>query len=226
MMPDTSAERDVRIAGRSLARAGLVHAYGHCSTRIDELSILVSPPRPLGLVASGEPCQVVPMDGPLPEGVLGEVRVHRAIYRRRPEVRGIVRAMPPNVMTLGALAVSPKARHGFGSYFYPCPPIHPDPQLLRSEEQAEAAATSMGSARALILRANGCVVAGETLAEAVVLTWYLEDAARIELAARSANLGDAGLLDVVAAAERATWSGQIRERMWDYLAQGDPEAAG
>ena len=69
--------RRVRMAGRALARAGLVHAYGHCSQRIDERSFLVSPPKPLGLVGADEPCAVVPLDGPLPEGVLGEVRIHR-----------------------------------------------------------------------------------------------------------------------------------------------------
>jgi HCOMODA/2-hydroxy-3-carboxy-muconic semialdehyde decarboxylase len=217
--------REIRIAARSLGRAGLVHAYGHCSLRLDADTILVSPSRPLGMVAPGEDCLVVPLDGPLPEGVLGEVRVHRAIYRRRPDVGGIVRAMPPNVMTLAAAGIGPRARHGFGAYFHPAPPVYGDPQLLRSDAQAEAAAACMGDARAVLMRGNGCVVAGASLAEAVVLTWYLEDAARVELAARAAGLAETGLLDAEQAQARATWSGQIRERMWDYLAQGDPEAA-
>ena len=80
--------RRVRMAGRALARHGMVHAYGHCSARIDADTFLVSPPRPLGMVSVGEECSVASVNGPLPEGVLGEVRIHRDIYRRRPDVHG------------------------------------------------------------------------------------------------------------------------------------------
>ena len=102
-MPRPSAAQEdlVGQAGRALARHGLVHAYGHCSLRLDAGHFLVSPAKPLGLVADGDICSVVPLDGPLPEGVLGEVRIHREIYRRRPEVGGVVRSMPQRVMTLG-----------------------------------------------------------------------------------------------------------------------------
>ena len=41
------------------------------------------------------------------------------------------------------------------------------------------------------MRGNGVVAAGESLQSAVVLTWYLEDAARVELAALSAGLAHA-----------------------------------
>jgi HCOMODA/2-hydroxy-3-carboxy-muconic semialdehyde decarboxylase len=63
--------RRVRMAGRALARHGMVHAYGHCSARIDADTFLVSPPRPLGMVTAGEECAVASVHGPLPEGVLG-----------------------------------------------------------------------------------------------------------------------------------------------------------
>ena len=59
----------VRVAARALGRAGRVHAYGHCSARIDAERFLVCPPRPPGLVAPGEPCVTVPVSGGLPEGV-------------------------------------------------------------------------------------------------------------------------------------------------------------
>ena len=81
-------DEPVRITA-ALGRAGLVHAYGHCSARIDATSFLVAPSRPLGLVRPGERCTVVPLDGDLPEGVLPEVRIHREIYRRRPDVGGV-----------------------------------------------------------------------------------------------------------------------------------------
>ncbi len=213
----------VRTAARALARAGLVHAYGHCSARLDADSFLVSPARPLGLVALGETCTVVPLAGDLPAGVLGEVRIHREIYHRRPDVGGVVRSMPPKAMSLGAMGLTARARHGFGCYFHPAPPLWNDVQLVRSDEQAEGVAALLGQGRAVVMRGNGLVTAGASLEEAVVLAWYAEDAARVEMDFLHAGAEAAEPIGTDAAAARATWSGQIRERMWDYLSAGDPE---
>ncbi|MBL8268382.1 class II aldolase/adducin family protein [Steroidobacter sp.] len=207
----------IRTAGWALSRHGLLHAYGHCSVRTSATTFRVSPSKPLGLVTESDACHEVSLDGPLPEGVLGEVRAHREIYRLRPEVNGIVRCMPPKVMSLGALRRVPRPRHGFGSYFYPSPVLWDDPQLLRDDEQARRFAVAIGQSRAILMRGNGAVIVGESLEAAVVLAWYLEDAARVELDALSAGLADEGLLTESDAKLRATWSGRILERMWDFL---------
>ena len=215
------------MAARALARAGLVHAYGHCSARIDADSFLVCAPNPMGLIEPGENGSVVPVEGPLPEGVLGEVRIHQQIYRRRPDVGGVVRSMPMNVMALSTMAKTPKARHGFGSYFAPEPPLWDDPLLIRSDEQAAALADLLGGGRALVMRGNGCVTAGGTLEEAVVFAWYLEDAARVELEVLKCGEADAAPVMTPEQVEiRAVGTGRIYERMWEYLTDGDPEAAG
>jgi HCOMODA/2-hydroxy-3-carboxy-muconic semialdehyde decarboxylase len=215
--------KKIRIAGRALARAGLLHAYGHCSARLNEKEFLVSPGKPLALIAPGEACSVVTINDPLPDGVLGEVRIHREIYRLRPDVNGIVRSMPPKAMALGTMKATPKARHGFGAYFHPAPTLWDDPQLLRSDDQAAALAKQMGHGRCIFMRGNGVVIAGASLEEAVVLTWYAEDAARIELECMAAGNTNTGLLTADEAAQRSTWSGRILERMWDSLTHGDPE---
>ncbi len=214
------------MAARALARAGLVHAYGHCSARIDADSFLVCASNPMGLIKPGEDGSVVPVKGPLPEGVLGEVRIHQQIYQRRPDVGGVVRSMPMNVMALSAMAKTPRARHGFSSYFAPEPPLWDDPLLLRSDEQAAALAGLFGDGRALIMRGNGCVTAGETLEDAVVFTWYLEDAARVELEVLKCGEADTAPVMTPEQVEiRAVGTGRIYERMWEYLTDGDPEAA-
>lgn len=221
----TDLARCVRIAARAIGRHGLAHAYGHCSARIDGGTFLVCPPQPMGLIAPADACTAVSLDGPLPDGVLGEVRIHREIYRLRPDVGGIVRFMSPKAMSLGALGLVPRPRHGFGSYFYPEPALWDDPQLLRSDEQAKALAITLGKNAGILMRGNGVVTAGASLEEAVVLAWYLEDAARIELDALTACRADAGpYLSKDEAGARATWDGRIRERMCDYLTAGDPEA--
>lgn len=224
--PDSGQQALVRVAARALARANLVHAYGHCSARIDADHFLVCAARPMGLIEPGEPGTVVQVHGELPEGVLGEVRIHQHIYRLRPDVGGVVRSMPPTVMTLSTARVTPQPRHGMGSYFSPAVPLWDDPQLVRSDAQARGVAETLGAARAVAMRGNGAVVAAESLMHAVVLTWYLEDAARIELQLRSAGLANEGpTLALEEAARRAVGTGRIYERMWEYLSAGDPEAA-
>jgi len=214
----------VRKMARALARGGLVNAYGHCSVRLDDRSFLVCAPKPMGMIAAGEPGSVVPVDGPLPEGVLGEVRMHQQIYKRRPDVKAISRFLSPNVMALAGLGVTPKARHGFGSYFYPQVPFWSDPGLIRNEPAAIGVAETLGKAAGVVVGINGAVTAGETHEQAVTLAWFLEDSARVELAALAAGLADkAPRMNEEQAQNRATWQGRIAERMWDHLTAGDPE---
>jgi HCOMODA/2-hydroxy-3-carboxy-muconic semialdehyde decarboxylase len=221
-----SDQRLVRVAARGLAKANLVHAYGHCSMRLDARHFLVCAARPMGLIAVGENGVVVPVHGELPEGVLGEVRIHQQLYQRRPDVGGIVRSMPRDVMTLSVARVTPRPRHGLGSYFSPEVAFWDDVQLVRTEAQAIGVAETLGKLTALAMRGNGAVVVAPTLEQAVVLTWYLEDAARIELALRCAGLGaDGPQLSVDEASLRAVSTGRIFERMWEYLTTGDVEAS-
>ncbi len=224
-LPDDSTDdnRLLRMASRALARAGLVTAYGHVSLRIDDNAFLVSAPMPLGLITV-ERGTVVPVHGDLPEGVLGEVRAHQAIYRRRPDVRAIARVLPPSVRALSALGRTTRSLDGVGSYFAPAPPLWNDPQLARDHERAEGLAQTHGEAPAGVMRGNGAIVVADTLPKAVVLARYLEDASALDLAVRAAG-NDPVELTVQEAAARALWTGDIAERMWAYLTHGDPESS-
>ncbi len=214
----------VRMAARAMGRAGLVHAYGHCSARTDEAHFLVCPSRPMGLVAAGEPCPLVPVEGALPEGVLGEVRIHQHIYQARPEAGAVIRFMSPNVMALAAMGIVPQMRHGFGTYFAPAVGLWNDIQLIRDDERAAGVVAAMGSSAGVLMRGNGAVVSGRTIEEATMLAWYLEDMCRIEIAAMSCGKAEtAPQISADAAAMRAIFSGGLVERMWDYLTAGDPE---
>jgi HCOMODA/2-hydroxy-3-carboxy-muconic semialdehyde decarboxylase len=178
----------------------------------------------MGLISAGEPGSIVNVEGALPEGVLGEVRIHQHVYAQRPDVQAICRFMSPNVMALAAMGQAPIARHGFSSYFYPTVPMWTDPRLVRNDDAARQVADVMGQAPALILSVNGAVTAAATLEQAVALAWFLEDAARVELAVRSAGGADVRIYaDAAQAAERATWQGRIAERIWEFLSAGDPE---
>jgi HCOMODA/2-hydroxy-3-carboxy-muconic semialdehyde decarboxylase len=224
-------QRTVRLAARALARAGLVHAFGHCSVRLDAATFLVCAARPMGLIEDGDSGTVVGVDGPLPAGVLGEVRMHQQIYRRRSDVGAICRFMSPHVMALAATGKTPRARHGFGAYFYPQPPMWPDPQLVRNDTSAQAVAETLGGAPAIVVGVNGAVTAAADMPRALTLAWFLEDSARVELAVQAAGgAAHTTFADAEAASQRATWEGRIAERMWELLTHepanstaGDPQ---
>jgi HCOMODA/2-hydroxy-3-carboxy-muconic semialdehyde decarboxylase len=207
----------VQKAARALARAGLVHAYGHCSLRLDAEQFLVCAAMPMGLIGK-EPGKVVPVTGPLPEGVLGEVRAHQAIYARRPDVQGICRIMPPTVMALSTQHIVPAPRHGIGAYFHPGPMLWDDPRLLRDDENACSLADALGAHNAIIMRGNGAITVGDSLEKAVTLSWFLEDAARVEREVRAMGLApESGLLSQDEITARQLWSGGVVERMWAWL---------
>jgi HCOMODA/2-hydroxy-3-carboxy-muconic semialdehyde decarboxylase len=217
-------QRQLRIAARAIGRNGLAHAYGHCSQRLDENYFLVCASRPMGLIKPGESGTVVPIKGQLPENVLGEVRLHQQIYQRRPDVSAVVRSMPPSVMALGTSCRVPKARHGMGCYFGEGAALWNDPQLVRDDQLASAVIETMGSRNAVVMRGNGLVVAAGSLLNAVSLTWYLEDAAKLELSVLSAGLEcESIVLSPQERERRAVSAGGIFERMWDYLTASDPE---
>lgn len=206
-------------ASRALSRAGLVHAYGHASIRLDEHHFLVTPSVPLGLVDSDDPGHVVAIDGPLPADVAGEVLAHQQIYTRRTDVNAICRVQPPKLMSLSTMGRVPAIRHGFGAYLSTA--YWHDPQLARTPQLAEQLSLCLADGNAVVMRGNGAIVVADSIERAVVLAWYLEDAARVELDVMHAD-ADAGLeFTPEEARSRATWSGAIVERMWDYLTSAD-----
>jgi HCOMODA/2-hydroxy-3-carboxy-muconic semialdehyde decarboxylase len=217
--PDSAADV-IKVASRAIARAGLAHAYGHCSVRLDSSQFLVSPAKPLGMICCADLPVRVPIEGPLPQDVLGEVRIHQQIYRSRSDVGGIVRFQSPKLVSLSALGRSPSVRHGLGSYFAPQPPFWNDPRLIRDDERAAAVAVILSTARAIVLRGNGAVAVGSSLQQACVLSWYLEDAARVELDVLASG-EPAVVFTPEESAERAIMQGRIFERMWDWLTRDE-----
>jgi HCOMODA/2-hydroxy-3-carboxy-muconic semialdehyde decarboxylase len=207
----------VRQAARALGRGGLVHAYGHCSLRLDEGHFLVCAPVPMGMVGD-RPGSVVPVEGALPAGVLGEVRAHQAIYRARADVQAVCRIMPPALMALSTQGIVPAVRHGIGAYFAPDLPLWDDPRLLRDDASAARLAEALSVAAAIVMRGNGAIVVADGLEKAVTLSWFLEDAARVECDVRAMGFkGDSGLLDADEVAARQVFAGGVVERMWMWL---------
>jgi HCOMODA/2-hydroxy-3-carboxy-muconic semialdehyde decarboxylase len=218
--PTTSQQSLLQTAARALAKAGLVHAFGHCSLRLDAQHFLVCAAMPMGVITD-EAGTVVPVSGALPEGVLGEVRAHQAIYERRGDAGAVCRIMPPIVMALSTLGIVPQPRHGMGAYFHPGPAFWDNPRLLRDDESAAQLADALGEMNAIVMRGNGAIVVGDSLEKAVTLSWFLEDAARVEQNVRAMGFDPScGLLDPEEIAARQVWSGGVVDRMWRWMNRG------
>jgi HCOMODA/2-hydroxy-3-carboxy-muconic semialdehyde decarboxylase len=183
---------------------------------------LVSPAKPLGLVVAEDKAVMVTTTGSLPAEALPEVVVHQAIYAARSDVGGIARFQSPHIMALSALRLTPRALHGFGAYFAPYPPLYDDPRLMRNADAATALVDTLGSSRAVIMRGNGAIAVGTSIEEAIVMAWYLEDAARVELAVRGSGLRGVEFSGEEAR-DRAILSGRLIERMWEWLTAQDVE---
>jgi HCOMODA/2-hydroxy-3-carboxy-muconic semialdehyde decarboxylase len=177
---------------------------------------------PMGLIRE-ELGQIVPVQGALPSGVLGEVRAHQAIYQRRADVTAICRIMPPALMALSTQGIVPKMRHGMGAYFSPGPVLWDDPRLLRDAPRAAAVAQALAERNAIVMRGNGAIVVADGLEKAVVLSWFLEDMARIERDVRAMGFepqSGSGCLDAGEVVDRQVFAGGVVERMWAWLTRG------
>lgn len=224
--PTAQQQRHLRMAARALGRANLVHAYGHCSLRLNQDYFLVCAPEPMATLGATDEGTVVPVQGDLPEGVLGEVRIHQYIYAQHTQAGAVCRIMPPSVMTLSSQAITPTPRHGLAAYFGADIPLWPDPRLLRNDAAAKALVDHMGDCNAIVMRGNGAVIWGDSIEQALAYSWYLEDAARVEIQVRS-MIGDASqrrALDADELVDRQVFTGRVFERMWRHLTHGDIEA--
>src|SRR3546814_19159673 len=124
----------------------------------------------MGRIAD-EPGTALPLDGALPDGVLGEVRIHREIYRRRPEVGGICRIMPPAVMALSAAGTVPAPPPGIAAYFTSIPPWN-DPLLLPDDAPAPVLAARLGAPPAPLIAGHRTVAASQRRPNAATPTRF------------------------------------------------------
>ena len=146
-----------------------------------------------------------PVDLPL------ETAIHAAIYAARPDVTAIVRAHSPWVAVAGLVPEVPPVTHGLGGLAGEVV-FHPDPQLVTDRESGDAVARNLGGGDCVILARNGSVAVGDSLPAAVVKSWFLEERARVWIAADR----PAGMPVVDLAARREHYAAEAA-RVWRWL---------
>ena len=187
--PPPVRREDVAAAARMLAAAGLVEAFGHVSARTPS-GFYITSTRPM-LGAAAEDVILVrggrPVEGPV-DALPLEAPLHAAVYEARPDAEAVCRGHPPYAAVWGVGAEPLPLLHGLGGMSGAAAPVHPDIELIKTPEQAAAAARTLGGGWSLLLGANGCLTVGADLLEAAVRLWFLEERARVAVQVRRAGI--------------------------------------
>ena len=224
---------DLAIANRILAREGVVDAYGHVAIRHPDRPehYLLSRSRSPELVCRDD---VVAYD---PEGaaVDGDTRkpyterfIHGAIFEARPDVNAIVHnhaySMLPFSVTKTPLRPIWHTAVGMGSTI-PVWDIREkfgDTNLLVVDmDQGRDLAIGLGSNTIALMRGHGCVVAGQTLQEAVAVAVFAQLNAMMLLQAHQLGTEITYLSDgeVAEGMKMLRSSVMSMERAWEYFAE-------
>lgn len=183
MGPDLEQlKKDVVSACRILSQQKLVEGFGHVSARIiDSDRFIITPRISLTLVTEAELLtmnlngEVVAGDHPAPF----EATLHASIMKIKPRINAITRihARVANIFSVTDRKLEPV--HNHGSFFAGGVPVFYVPDLISTAELGEQVASTLGDQPAVLLRGNGQVTVGRTVAEAVMMAIYLEEAAEI-----------------------------------------------
>ena len=195
-------------------------AFGHVSVRIPGTPRLIVSPRVGPGTATPDNLLIVDLEGSVsgPARPPLELPIHTSIYREMPDVGAICRIHGEGASVLSVLRVPVRPLHFLGSILGGEVPVHDYGDLITDDARGNSVARAIRGRRALLLRGNGQVVVGSTLAEACVRAIYLEEAARLQM--RAIPLGEPRYHSVeeVAAYGRA-WEDPVNiERVWNFYA--------
>ncbi|MET7998783.1 class II aldolase/adducin family protein [Amycolatopsis sp. NPDC005232] len=222
---DTDADRvraDLVTCTSLLVFKGVLDYSGHLSARVPGTDdrIFIQPRDASRAALRPEDLLVVDLDGNLVEGELpppAETAIHTGVYRARPEVDFICHGHP-TLSTTFTMVDHPFLPMRHFAYKFPDGlAVHPDPTHIRSREQGDAVAKTLGDAGACLLRSHGTVVVANRIQELLMDCLDLEENARTLLIAR--QLGTPLPLtpeEIVQVAESYDRGGHRPGKLWDH----------
>ena len=175
-------KKDLITACRILSREGLVQGFGHVSARIPDSDLFLLTPRVSLALVQEKDLLELNLKGEIVAGKLPapfETPLHTALFDGRAEVRAIARihGRRANMFSVTDRKLEPV--HNHGSFFVGGVPVFPKTDLISTRKLGEEMVAALGKRPAILLRGNGQVTVGRTIAEAVMMAIYLEEAAEI-----------------------------------------------
>ncbi len=121
------------------------------------------------------------------------VRFHLWVYGARPEINCIVHTHPPYCSALSMVGEPLRVAQMDAMMFYEdCAWLENWPGVPLANEEGRVISEALGQKRSILLAHHGLLTTGKTLEEAVYLAVLLEQAAQLQLLARS--VGDIGAI--------------------------------
>jgi ribulose-5-phosphate 4-epimerase/fuculose-1-phosphate aldolase len=189
-------------AWRFLYRRGFIEGFGHISARLPGADRYIITRHSLALDARPQDFIVFDLDGKQVDGegiAPGENPIHLEILRARPDVASVIHyhGMYSTAFTTSGEVLRPI--HLMGTLFHDGIPVYQDPRLVSDRARGAALARALGTHRAVLMRAHGAAITGETVEDAVAAAFLFEENAR--RACISATLGRPIWIDDATAAD-------------------------
>lgn len=227
-MPDSDAHRlreQLATCTRLMVMQEIMDFSGHVSARIPGTDRVLIQPRDTSRAAlTASDILVVDLDGKILEGVgpaPSETMLHTCIYRARPDAATVCHGHP-TFSTLFTVTDRPWDLVRNFAYRFADVPVHADTTHIRSKEQGDALAETLGSSRVCLLRGHGTAVVAPSVEELLMDCLDLEENARSLLYATSLG-GIRGLTrDEIGQLEASYGRSDYRAgKVWEhYLAKG------
>lgn len=166
---------------------------GHISVRLpDEPGLFFMKPHSIGLdEITMENILTIDLDGKVTAGTArrhSEVYIHSEIFKARADVNCVIHTHPPYSIALSATGRPLRGYSQPAALFYDALGVYTDTiNLIRTHEMGAGVARALGRHRAVLLKNHGVVVTGTDIAEAVVGTIMLENAAMVQMTVEAAG---------------------------------------
>jgi ribulose-5-phosphate 4-epimerase/fuculose-1-phosphate aldolase len=221
----TQLREDLVTCTRLLVFSGVLDYSGHVSARIPGTDHVLIQPRDMSRAAlTPDDLLVVDLDGEVVEGDVpppAETAIHTGVYRARPDV-GMVCHGHPTLSTSFSMVDTPLVPMRHFAYKHPNGlQVHPDPTHIRSREQGDAVAKTLGDADACLLRSHGTVLVARRFDVLFMDCLDLEENAKTLLAATQAGgkLLPLTAEEVVIVGESYDRGGHRPGKVWEHYVQ-------
>jgi len=217
--------RDVALANRIIERAGLSNAFGHVSARIPGTDTFLLPTRRSPGLADEHALLLIDIEGTVHSGngsPNSELWIHARAYAARGDLGAVVHAHPAACVCLTQIGERHRIVHNQGGAFVDGVADFDEIGLIRTREQGDRLAATLGAKVAVMMRGHGITTAAGDVRTATIAACFLEESAALQLSMLAAAGGDSTRIRTFSHDEAMRLSDQLSpgivERAWEYYA--------